>query len=46
MRINNINIERFNARVLDVDIQNSSINNLKDFENANTLLPLFYGKAI
>ena len=42
MLINNINIEKFNARVLDIDIQNSSINNLSEFENLNTLLPLFF----
>lgn len=46
MLINNINIERFNARVLDVDIQNSSINNLKDFEGKNTLLPLFFDSKV
>ncbi|WP_270506923.1 phage distal tail protein [Paraclostridium sordellii] len=46
MLINNINIERFNARVLDVDIQNSSINNLKDFEGQNTLLPLFFESKV
>ena len=46
MLINNINIERFNSRVLDVDIQNSSINNLKDFEGKNTLLPLFFESKV
>ncbi|CEN80943.1 phage distal tail protein [Paraclostridium sordellii] len=46
MLINNINIEKFNARVLEVNIQNSSINNLKDFEGKNTLLPLFFDSKV
>ncbi len=46
MLVNNINIEKFNARVLEVNIQNSSINNLKDFENANTLLPIFFDSKV
>lgn len=41
MLINNIDISKYNARVLDVNIQNSSISNLSDFDIKNKLLPLF-----
>lgn len=46
MLINNIDINKFNARVLEVNIQNSSINNLKDFECKNKLLPLFLDSKV
>ncbi|CEQ08615.1 tail component family protein [[Clostridium] sordellii] len=46
MLINNIDIGKYNARVLDVDIQNSSINNLKDFKCKNKLLPLFLNSKV
>lgn len=41
MLINNIDISKYNARVLDVNIQNSSISNLSNFDIKNKLLPLF-----
>ncbi|MGL5558816.1 MAG: hypothetical protein ACRDC3_06660, partial [Paraclostridium dentum] len=41
MLINNIDISKYNARVLDVNIQNSSISNLSDFDIKNKLVPLF-----
>lgn len=41
MLINNIDISKYNARVLDVNIQNSSISNLSDLDIKNKLLPLF-----
>lgn len=41
MLINNIDISKYNARVLDVNIQNSSISNLNDLDIKNKLLPLF-----
>ena len=41
MLINNIDISKYNARVLDVNIQNSIISNLSDFDIKNKLLPLF-----
>ncbi|MEG0180774.1 MAG: hypothetical protein RR657_02700 [Peptostreptococcaceae bacterium] len=41
MLINNIDISKYNARVLDVHIQNSSISNLSNFDIKNKLLPLF-----
>ncbi len=41
MLINNIDISKFNARVLDVHIQNSSISNIKNFNIKNKLVPLF-----
>lgn len=41
MLINNIDISKYNARVLDVNIQNSSTSNLSDFDIKNKLLPLF-----
>ena len=46
MLINNIDINKFNARVLEVNIQNSSINNLKDFEGKNALLPLLFDSKV
>ncbi len=46
MLINNIDINKFNARVLEVNIQNSNINNLKDFECKNKLLPLFLDSKV
>ncbi|MCE9677504.1 hypothetical protein LPC27_17120 [Paraclostridium bifermentans] len=41
MLINNIDISKYNARVLDVNIQNSSISNLGDYDMKNKLIPLF-----
>lgn len=41
MLINNIDISKYNARVLDVNIQNSSISNLSDSDMKNKLIPLF-----
>lgn len=41
MLINNIDISKYNARVLDVNIQNSSISNLSDLDIKNKLIPLF-----
>ncbi|MGG2466850.1 phage distal tail protein [Paraclostridium bifermentans] len=41
MLINSIDISKYNARVLDVNIQNSSISNLSDLDIKNKLLPLF-----
>lgn len=41
MLINNIDISKYNARLLDVNIQNSSISNLSNFDIKNKLLPLF-----
>ncbi|WP_195948102.1 phage distal tail protein [Paraclostridium bifermentans] len=41
MLINNIDISKYNAKVLDVNIQNSSISNLSDLDIKNKLLPLF-----
>lgn len=41
MLINNIDISKYNARVLDVNIQNSSISNLSDLDIKKKLLPLF-----
>lgn len=41
MLINNIDISKYNARVLDINIQNSSISNLSDLDIKNKLLPLF-----
>lgn len=41
MLINNIDVSKYNARVLDVNIQNSSISNLSDLDIKNKLLPLF-----
>lgn len=46
MLINNIDISKFNARVLEVNIQNSSINNLKNFQGKNTLLPFFFDSKV
>lgn len=46
MLINNIDINKFNARVLEVNIQNSNINNLKDFEGKNALLPLLFDSKV
>lgn len=40
MLINNIDISRYNARVLEVNIQNSSVSNISDFETKNKLIPL------
>ncbi|MDO7206250.1 hypothetical protein Q5M85_21285 [Paraclostridium bifermentans] len=37
MLINNIDISKYNARVLDVNIQNSSISNLSDLDIKNKL---------
>lgn len=41
MLINNIDISTYNARILDVNIQNSSISNENSTEIKNKLLPLF-----
>lgn len=41
MLINNIDISRYNARVLEINIQNSNISNISDFETKNRLIPLF-----
>lgn len=41
MLINSIDISKYNARVLDVNIQSSSISNLSDLDIKNKLLPLF-----
>lgn len=41
MLINNIDISKYNARVLDINIQNSSISNLSDSDMKNKLIPLF-----
>lgn len=41
MLINNIDISKYNARVLDVNIQNSNISNLSDLDIKNKLIPLF-----
>ena len=41
MLINNVDISTYNARILDVNIQNSSISNENSTEIKNKLLPLF-----
>ncbi|MGY5268762.1 phage distal tail protein [Paraclostridium bifermentans] len=46
MLINNIDISKYNARVLDVNIQNSSISNLSDSDMKNKLIPLFLKSKI
>ena len=42
MLINNININKYNARILDIDIQNSSIENKGDIDIINSLFPTFF----
>lgn len=46
MLINNIDISNYNARVLEVNIQNSSISNISDFETKNKLIPLFLNSEV
>lgn len=46
MIINNIDISNYNARVLEVDIQNSSISNASNFETKNKLIPFFLNSEV
>ncbi|MBS6509712.1 MAG: phage tail family protein [Paraclostridium bifermentans] len=46
MLINNIDISKYNARVLDVNIQNSSISNLSDSDMKNKLIPILLNSQV
>ncbi|WP_432291562.1 phage distal tail protein [Clostridium baratii] len=46
MLINNIDITNFNARVLDINIQNSSIETDKDITILKDLFPIFFSSKI
>lgn len=46
MLINNIDIANFNARILEVDIQNSSIETNKDITILKDLFPLFFSSKV
>lgn len=46
MLINNIDIKKFNSRILEVDIQNSSLQQDKDINIINKLFPTFFKTKI